>query len=90
MEVLKRFLQAEINSKDQVDAILSFVDSYEVRKGEYEGNEFIILKIDRDNFILYPEYDDGVDGIQIPFSTSVYKNQLKDEILEYAKEKKIV
>ncbi|MBE5836122.1 MAG: hypothetical protein E7309_16025 [Butyrivibrio sp.] len=90
MEVLKKFLQAEINSKDQVDAILSFVDSYEVRKGEYEGNEFIILKIDRENFILYPEYDDGDDGIQIPFSTSVYKNQLKDEILEYAKEKKIV
>ena len=68
MDILKKFLQAEIFSKEMYDAIYEFINSYEIRRGEFEGNEYIINKIDRDNFIVYPEYNDGKDGIQIPFS----------------------
>ncbi|WP_315077935.1 hypothetical protein [uncultured Clostridium sp.] len=89
MDILKKFLQAEIYSKEMYDDICNFINSYEIRRGEFEGNEYIIKKIDRDNFILYPEYDDGEDGIQIPFAMSIYKNKLFEEIERYSKEKGI-
>lgn len=90
MDILRKFLQAEINSKEYYDCILNFVNSYEIRKGEFEGNEYIVMKIDRDNFILFPEYDDGEKGIQIPFSMSIYKENLTNEINRYAQEKGII
>ena len=80
MDVLNKFLQAEINSKEY----------YEIRKGEFEGNEYVIMKMDRDNFIIFPEYDDGEGGIQIPFSLSIYKNSLLDAINSYAQEKGVI
>lgn len=36
------------------------------------------------------EYDDGEDGIQIPFSLSIYKNRLLDAINSYAQYKGII
>ena len=90
MDVLNKFLQAEINSKEYYESIMNFIDSYEIRKGEFEGNEYVVMKVNRDNFILFPEYDDGEDGIQIPFSLSIYKNNLVDEINKYAKKKGII
>ena len=59
-------------------------------KGEFEGNEYVIMKMDRDNFIIFPEYDDGEGGIQIPFSLSIYKNSLLDAINSYAQEKGVI
>ena len=90
MNILNKFLQAEINSKEYYESIIDFINSYEIRICEFEGNEYIIMKIDRDNFILFPEYDDGEDGIQIPFSLSIYKNNLLNEINKYAKEKRVI
>ena len=89
MDILNKFLQAEINSKEYYESIMDFIESYEIRKGEFEGNEYVIMKIDRDNFILFPEYNDGNEGIQIPFSLSVYKNNLIDAINKYANKKSI-
>ncbi len=90
MEVLNKFLQAEINSKEYYESIMNFINSYEIRKGEFEGNEYIIKKMDRDNFILFPEYDDEKNGMQIPFSLSIYKNNLVAEINKYAQKKGII
>lgn len=39
---------------------------------------------------IVTEYDDGKEGLQIPCSLAIYKNNLLDEIREYAKEKKII
>ena len=84
MDILNKFLQAEINSKEYYDSITNFVNLNEIRRGEFEGNEYVIMKVDRDNFIIFPEYDDGEAGIQIPFSLSIYKNRLLDAINSYA------
>ena len=90
MDVLSKFLQAEINSKEYYESIMNFINLYEIRKREFEGNEYVIMKMDRDNFIIFPEYDDGEEGIQIPFSLSIYKNRLLDAINSYAQEKGII
>ena len=90
MEILNKFLQAEINSKELYESIVYFINSYEIRKGEFEGNEYVIMKFDRDNFMLFPEYDDGEDGIQIPFSMSIYKHVLLEKINEYAQIKGVI
>ena len=89
MDVLNKFLQAEINSKED-QSIINFINLYEIRKGEFEGNEYVIMKMDRDNFIIFSEYDDGEGGIQIPFSLSIYKNSLLDAINSYAQEKGVI
>lgn len=90
MDVLNKFLQAEINSKEYYNSITNFINLYEIRNGEFEGNEYIIMKVDRDNFIIFSEYDDGEAGIQIPFSFSIYKDRLLDAINSYAQEKGII
>ena len=48
------------------------------------------MKMDRDNFIIFSEYDDGEGGIQIPFSLSIYKNSLLDAINSYAQEEGVI
>lgn len=82
--------QAEINSKEYYKSIIDFISSYEIRKGEFEGNEYVIMKVDRDNFILFPEYDDGRKGLQIPFSLSIYKEDLINAMNQYARGKGII
>jgi TPR repeat protein len=44
--MLKNFLEAEAGTKDLVDEILHFANSYEIRKGEFECNMYIIEKLD--------------------------------------------
>ena len=90
MDVLNKFLQAEINSKEYYESIINFINLYEIRKGEFEGNEYVIMKMNRDNFIIFPEYDDGKGGVEIPFSLSIYKNRLLDAINSYAQGKGII
>lgn len=74
---LKNFLFAEIQSAGLYRAIVDFIESYEIRRGEFECNEFIIQKLDRDNFLLYPEYGDRVHvDMQVPYAMAIYKNEL--------------
>ena len=47
-------------------------------------NNHINSIMDKDNFIIFPEYDDRKTGLQIPFSLAVYKNNLLDAINSYA------
>jgi hypothetical protein len=86
MTNIQKFLQAEINKQEQYEAIVEFIDSYAIRSGEFEGNEYIIKKLDRLNFLIYPEYE--VNGQkEIPFVTSYYKDNLLKNIYEWAKQK---
>ena len=90
MDILNNFLQSEINSKEFFECITDFITSFEVRKGEFEGNEFIIMKVDRENFILFPEYESTQEGKYIPYALSIYKDKLLDAINIYAQKKGII
>ncbi|MTD40052.1 hypothetical protein GIX45_15835 [Erwinia sp. CPCC 100877] len=86
MTNIQKFLQAEINKQELYEGIVEIIDSYEIRSGEFEGNEYIIKKLDRLNFLIFPEYE--VSGQkEIPFATSYYKNNLLKGIHERAKQK---
>ncbi|WP_252250317.1 hypothetical protein [Clostridium sp. ZBS13] len=80
MDIMFKFLQAEINSQELYDEIYRFIVSNNIRNGEFEGNEYIIKKMDEDNFILFPEYIDDDGKREIHFSMSVYKENLIKEI----------
>lgn len=88
-KILNNFLMSEINSIEFYKCIIDFIDSFEIRRGEFEGNEFIIMKMDRENFILYPERDYR-GSIEIPYSLAIYKNVLKEAINTYAKQQNII
>ncbi|WP_175989496.1 hypothetical protein [Bacillus sp. Marseille-Q1617] len=83
--VIKRFLQSEIMYQDLYDEIMNFISNVHIRSGEFEGNEFIIKKMDQDNFIIFPEYTfTGESQRDIPYSTSIYRKNLIKEINDYA------
>ena len=83
-ELLKDFLETEISDQEFYDGIIRFVYSGNIRCGEYEGNQFVVKKMDLLNFIIYEEYViDQKREIQQSFSIS--KNKLINEMNRYAK-----
>lgn len=88
MSIIEKFLQAEINEQELYEAIIEFVSSYEIRSGEFEGNEYIIKKLDRLNFFIFPEYEIN-NQRETPFVECIYKDELITKINEYAREKNL-
>lgn len=89
MDVMASFLQAEINTQDLYDDIINYIVSYHVRNGEFEGNEYIIKKMDQMNFILYSEYECGESEREIHAALAVYRHELLRAINSYARKKGI-
>ncbi|WP_085832441.1 hypothetical protein [Clostridium merdae] len=90
MDVLNSFLRSEINTQELYNDIIAFITSYHIRNGEFEGNEYIIKKMDHANFIIFPEYDDGEGGKDIHAAEAVYRNNLIKIINDYAITKEIL
>lgn len=90
MNVLESFLQAEINTQELYDDMILFITSFHIRNGEFEGNEFIIKKMDQTNFIIFPEYEDEDGEREIHAAQAVYRNNLIKEINKYAVTKDIM
>ncbi len=42
MDVLNKFLQAEINSKEDYESIINFINLYEIRKGEFKEMSMLL------------------------------------------------
>lgn len=89
MEILKEFLKDEIQSKEVEVDIVKFIESFNIRNGEYEGNRYVLKKIDNLNFLIFPEdiYPDGHK--EICGCISIYKTQLLKEIKNWVKTKGI-
>lgn len=82
-------MQAEINTQDLYNDIINFITSYHIRNGEFEGNEYVIKKMDQLNFILYSEYENREIKREIHGAMSVYKHDLLRTINNYAETKGI-
>ncbi len=51
------FFHSELRGNQALyEAIFYFITSYEIRSGEFEGNEHVLRKVNQDNFILSREY----------------------------------
>ena len=84
MDIISEFLQAEIYPNGMYEEIILFITSPHIRSGEFEGNEYIIKKMDQANFLIFLEYtyDDGKR--EIHFAISVYRENLIQAINDYA------
>lgn len=87
MQVLEAFIESEFYNNEVYIAIMNFIISNNIRKGEYKGVEYVIKKMDTSNFIIYAEYNypDGTTGIQ--WAEAVDKDILVIKINEFAAEK---
>lgn len=56
MDMIKDFLYSEMSIEELYKEVIFFITSYEIRKGKFKGNKYIIEKINRDSFMLYIEY----------------------------------
>lgn len=90
MEIIQKFLVAEMNSQELYEDIYRFIVSFHIRNGEFEGNEYIIKKMDADNFLLFPEYFGENGSRDIPFAISLYKKQLIAIISKEAEKREFV
>ena len=89
MNVIESFLQAEINTQDLYDDIIFFITSFHIRRGAFEGNEFIIKKMDQINFIIFSEYTYDNGECEIHVAEAIYREVLVKKINAYADSKGI-
>ncbi|UOQ83528.1 hypothetical protein [Gracilibacillus salinarum] len=86
---IQTFLEDEVSDQEFYDGIIDFIYSFNIRCGEYEGNRFVIKKMDHLNFIIYDEYE--IDGKrEIHHSKSIHKNTLIKLVNDYAKRQGII
>ena len=87
MDVITDFLQSEIDTKEHYGKIIHFITSYEIRKGKFKGNKYIIEKLNRDSCMLYIEYQDTQGKIiYTPSITPIIsQNRLIEFIAKYIK-----
>ncbi|WP_313340457.1 hypothetical protein [Lacrimispora sp.] len=90
MNVMEGFLQSEINTQELYEDIIDFITSYHVRNGEFEGNEYVINKIDQTNYIIFPEYKDENGEREVHAAEVAYRENLIKRINEYASKKNII
>lgn len=84
--MLQRFLDSEANHKEMADEMLHFINSYEIRRGEFECNEHVIEKLDADNFIVYNETVDQNGNRAVIFAFSIYRKDLQNALINKAKQ----
>ncbi|EUJ45558.1 hypothetical protein [Listeria riparia] len=61
MDTMEHFLQVELQDQASYTEMLHFVASLYIRCGEFEGEEYVIRKVDHINFLVTREYN-GIDG----------------------------
>ncbi|MBC2285324.1 hypothetical protein [Listeria booriae] len=61
MDIIEHFLKVELQNQESYTEMLQFVASLYIRSGEFEGEEYVIRKLDHINFILVRERN-GLDG----------------------------
>lgn len=90
MDMIKDFLYSEMSIEELYKEVIFFITSYEIRKGKFKGNKYIIEKINRDSFMLYIEYQDIQGKIMYTPSIApiISQNRLIEFIEEYIKNKK--
>lgn len=84
LDLLRGFLDDEISDQEYYDGIIRFIYSGNIRCGEYEGNLYIIQKLDLDNFIIYCEYTID-EKREVHQTFSIRKNKLIRHINNYAR-----
>ena len=50
--MIKDFLYSEMSIEELYKEVIFFINSDEIQKGKFEGNQYILKKIDKENFIL--------------------------------------
>ncbi|MFB7140853.1 hypothetical protein ACFCYN_14460 [Gottfriedia sp. NPDC056225] len=85
--VIESFLEDEISQQEFYDGIIDFIDSSNIRCGEYECNTFVIKKMDHLNFIIFQEYVLQEGHRTIHESFTIFKDKLISSINKFAKKK---
>lgn len=88
MDMIKNFLYSEMRIEELYKEIMFFINSDKIQKGEFEGNEYIVKKIDKENFVLYAEYEDEEGTVKDMSGTArfICKDKLIEIIEKYKKE----
>ena len=87
--IMQVFLETEISEQEFYDGIIRFIYCGNIRSGEYECNQYVIKKMDLDNFIVFEEYVMDKKR-EIHHSFSISKNDLLRAINNHAKKQGII
>jgi hypothetical protein len=87
-DFVQLFLETEISDQDYYDGIMSFILSSNIRRGEYECNQFIVKKMDLRNFLVFEEFEINKKR-EIHNAFSISKHTFTKTINEHAKKQGI-
>lgn len=88
-EIIQLFLETEISDQDYYDGIMSFILSSNIRRGEYECNQFIVKKMDLRNFLVFEEFEINKRR-EIHNAFSISKHTFTKTINEHAKKQGLI
>ena len=85
MEIVENFLNTEISYQEMYEEIVYFINLFDIRCGELECNDYIVKKVDQNNFFIFVEdvYPDGKKEINNVIS--IPKDLLVQRIQQHAK-----
>lgn len=84
-EIIAEFLEEEVIYQEWYDSIYNFIADQNIRAGEYEGNIFVLKKMDRLNFIIFKEYTFRDSGLrEIHRSTNIFRKDLLKAVNNHA------
>ena len=87
MDIIQKILELQNFNQDFYDELIWFIASYEIRRGEFRRNQFVIEKVDRINFIVYLEEKNQDGDIEILYAMSAYNHIIVKEVNKKAKER---
>lgn len=77
--ILREYLNTEFFCVEAARGIVRFISDGNIRNGEYEGNEYILKKLDYFNFLVFKEYIDPGALCPERIDITVFK---RDELLD--------
>lgn len=84
-EMISEFLIDEVSNQECYDSIYNFIADQNIRTGEYEGNIFVIKKMDRLNFIIFKEFSYQKNGLrEIHNAKSIFRKDLLKAVNEHS------
>jgi len=77
IQILEEFLKAEATHYDLVELMVEFINCPHIRTGEFEGNEYVIKKLDRECLIIYRDLPSPSGDRAVDNAFAIYRQDLQ-------------
>ena len=85
MQILEDFLSSETNDYELAELIIKFINCPHIRIGEFEGNEYVVKKIDRNCLQIFSDLTDNNGIRHVSKELNICREDLQKAIVNNGK-----